>query len=109
MENPKKSQGDKKAPLHLLPPIALEEESWVHKIGADKYGEWNWRESHVDIMTYIGATMRHLMAISKGEDIDPESGRSHWAHIGANANIVLDSIHQGCLIDNRPLGQLELF
>lgn len=99
--DPKGAAGAKKCPLHLLAPHALRETAWVAKHGADKYGPYNWREAHVNATTYVGAIMRHLMAWSEGEDIDPESGRSHIAHIAASAFILIDAQQLGTLIDDR--------
>ena len=100
--DPKGDAGCKKAPLWLLPPKALEEASWVHKLGADKYGPWNWRKTRVKASTYISAIMRHLtLGWAKGEDIDTESGRSHLAHIVANCNILMDAQDHHCLDDDR--------
>jgi hypothetical protein len=45
--------------------------------------------------------MRHLNAWRDGEDVDPESGRSHIAHIAASCNILLDAEHCGTLQDER--------
>jgi hypothetical protein len=41
------------------------------------------------------------MAWFSGEDIDPESGVSHLAHVMACCNIVLDAKEHGKLNDNR--------
>ena len=101
-ENPKKSQGDAKVPLHLLTPAALEATARVMAHGARKYGPFNWRTTRIDLQTYIGATLRHLTAIMNGEDIDPDSHEDHWAHISANCNVVLDSKRHNVLDDNRP-------
>lgn len=99
--DPKGAVGATKCPLHLLPPDALRETAWVHKLGAEKYGPFNWRTHHVNATTYVAAIMRHLMAWSEGEDLDPESGRSHLAHIAASANILMDAQKHGSLIDDR--------
>ncbi len=87
--DPKGDIGATKAPLWLLPPVALEVASWAHKHGADKYGLFNWRENKVCASTYISAMMRHLNAWRDGEDNDPDSRVSHLAHIIASANILL--------------------
>lgn len=100
--DPKGHAGSLKAPLHLVPPFAMEQQAWVHKLGADKYTPWNWRETKVLSSTYVSATLRHLAAWRSGEDIDPESGRSHLAHIMANAAILLDCQRYGTLDDDRP-------
>jgi hypothetical protein len=99
--DPKGAAGAIKCPMHLLPAAALQETAWVHGFGAARYGPWNWRESKVNATTYVAAIMRHLDAWREGEDLDPESGRSHLAHIAASVNILLDSQTHGCLIDDR--------
>jgi hypothetical protein len=100
--DPKGEVGKTKAPMELLPAYALIETAWVHGLGAAKYGRYNWRSNEVNASTYVSAIMRHLMAWQTGEDIDPESGRSHLAHIAAGCNILMDSAEYGTLIDDRP-------
>lgn len=100
--DPKGEAGQKKAPLWLLPAVALEEAAWVHKLGVDKYGPWNWRKTSVKASTYISAIMRHLiLQWATGQDTDAESGRSHLAHVIACCNILLDAQKHGCLADDR--------
>jgi hypothetical protein len=99
--DPKGAAGNKKAPMNLLPPHALEQTSWVHKFGSERYGPYNWRVTGVCASTYVSAIMRHLNAWRDGEDVDPESGRSHIAHIAASCNILLDAEHCGTLQDDR--------
>lgn len=100
-ENPKKSEGDQKEPVHLMPAQTIIQTSRVLAHGAEKYGEFNWRSTEIDLQTYIGATLRHLLAIMEGEDVDPDSGEDHWAHISANAAVVIDSKVHGFVRDNR--------
>ena len=99
--DPKGAAGAKKCPLWLIPPHPMEEVAWVHKLGADKYGPFNWRENKVCASTYISAIMRHLNQWRDGKDLDPESNRSHLAHIATSCNIVMDAMHRGTLIDDR--------
>ena len=73
----------------------------MHKLGADKYGIFNWRQTGVCASTYISAIMRHLDQWRDGEDMDAESGYSHIAHIAASCNILLDAQHCGKLRDDR--------
>lgn len=101
-QNPKAAEGAKKAPLHLLPPVALEQIAWAHKAGSDIYGPFNWRTQPIQMTTYVAALLRHTLAWAGGEDIDPKSGLSHLAHIGANVNLLLDAAHCGTLVDDRP-------
>tara|TARA_A100001037_G_scaffold287811_1_gene297746 strand:- start:407 stop:724 length:318 start_codon:yes stop_codon:yes gene_type:complete len=93
-----------KVPLHLLPPAFNREVAHALKHGADKYGPWNWREEGRRLLasTYIGAIRRHLDAWQDGEDIDPESGQAHLAHIAASVAILLDAQEHGTFEDDRP-------
>jgi len=99
--DPKGANGAKKAPLHLLPPVAMEQTAWVHKLGQEKYGAFNWRSNNVCATTYVSAMRRHLGAWQDGEDLDPESTISHLAHIAASCNILMDAIKCGTLVDDR--------
>lgn len=100
--NPKDLVGARKPPLHLVPAAANILESLVLRHGADKYGEFNWREKRIKISEYIAATQRHLSSWFDGEDIDPESGQSHLAHARATLSIALDAISRDSFIDDRP-------
>jgi len=100
--DPKGEAGRKKAPMELLPAVALEETAWVHGLGAEKYGRYNWRSRDVCASTYVSAILRHLMAWQEGQDMDPESGRSHLAHIAAGCNILMDASANLRLVDDRP-------
>ena len=104
-QDPKGKAGEAKTPLHLLPPVFMAAVAWVLKLGAKKYGPWNWRETKVECQTYVGAIRRHLDAWQDGEDIDPESGQSHLAHVAASVAILLDAEANGTLADNRPLNK----
>lgn len=101
INDPKGEPGSKKAPMWLLPPVALEQTAWVHKLGNDKYGPFNWRKTGVCATTYVSAIMRHLNAWRDGEDRDPESGISHIAHIATGCNILMDADACGTLQDDR--------
>jgi hypothetical protein len=99
--DPKKTAGESKAPLFLLPVALMDETSWVLKSGAAKYGAFNWRKNKVCASTYISAIMRHLNKWREREDLDTESGRSHLAHIAANCAILMDAAQHGTLEDDR--------
>jgi hypothetical protein len=68
-----------KVPLGLLPPGPLTEIAWVLDHGAKKYGRDNWRGGMKWTRLY-SAVLRHLFAWARGENNDPETGRSHLAH-----------------------------
>lgn len=99
--DPKGAIGATKTPLALIPSFAMEQTAWVHRLGSDKYGPFNWRDTGVCATTYVAAIMRHLNAWRDGEDLDPESGISHIAHIACSCNILLDAQNCGTLQDDR--------
>jgi hypothetical protein len=101
LNDPKGAAGALKTPLGLIPSCAMEQTAWVHQLGLEKYGIFNWRDTGVCAITYVNAIMRHLNAWRDGEDLDPESGMSHLAHIACNCNILMDAEHCGKLQDNR--------
>ena len=99
--DPKGAAGALKTPLGLIPPYAMEQTAWVHKLGAEKYGPFNWRKTGVCASTYVNAILRHLNAWRDGETVDPESGISHLAHVACSCNILLDAGFCGTLQDDR--------
>lgn len=101
-ENPKAIYGRAKPSLGLIPGAAMIEEAGVYQLGAEKYGPFNWRKDPVESMTYVHATLRHLYSWVDGENLDPESRRSHLAHARACLGILIDAEANGKLIDDRP-------
>lgn len=67
--------------MDLLDPLALEGLATVLTFGAQKYAAHNWRKGIANTRL-IAAMLRHLFAIMRGEDIDPESGLPHIDHVG---------------------------
>lgn len=100
--NPKTVFGAAKCPLHLVPPSAVQAEAWAFKLGAEKYGPYNWRDIPVTASTYLAAALRHIQAYQDGEDLDPESGRPHLGHARACLAILIDAGDVGALNDDRP-------
>ena len=101
-DNPKDIFGDKKPPVWLVPASATLFEAEVFRLGAAKYGPYNWREKKVRATVYIAAALRHIFSALDGEDIDPESGQPHMAHARACMGIYLDALATGNLVDDRP-------
>lgn len=75
-----KNDGEKPR-MDLLDPLALEGLAAVLTFGAKKYAAHNWRKGIANTRL-IAAMLRHLFAIMRGEDIDPESGLPHIDHVG---------------------------
>lgn len=102
-ENPKTKAGAKKPSLFsVIPTAALLHLGEVMRLGANKYGPFNWRETPVPAETYVDAIGRHLLSWQDGESTDPESGMSHLAHIMASCAILIDAEENGMLNDDRP-------
>ena len=87
----------------LLPPTALVEVSKVLAHGAEKYEAHNWRQVD-DRERYTGACLRHLLAHMSGEDVDPDSGLPHLAHLACNALFLVEASVLGLGKDTRPKG-----
>lgn len=62
----------------------------VATYGAKKYTKRGWRTVPDGIERYSEAMMRHLLAHSAGEMMDPESNHTHMAHVCWNALAVLE-------------------
>ncbi len=100
--NPKTRVGALKAPVHLVPFLAILELASAFADGAKKYAPFNWREEKISVSVYQGAIMRHLAAYIDGEDIAPDSGVHHLSHIMACCAMMRDAESVGMLIDDRP-------
>jgi hypothetical protein len=61
----------------------LVESSYVWDYGAKKYAAWNWAKGMAWSVP-MACISRHVMAILKGEELDPESGCTHWGHVVCN-------------------------
>ena len=100
--DPKASAGAKKLTFQTLSPAALAEAAEVMRLGARKYGAYNWAQQPMKASIYYDAMMRHVMAWWAGEDRDPESGLLHTAHALCCAMILVEQARAGTLIDDRP-------
>ena len=101
--NPKTAAGAAKPALFsVIPTAALLHLGEVMKLGADKYGPFNWRETPVPAETYVDAMGRHMLSWQDGENLDPESKKSHLAHVMACCAIIIDAMENDMLDDNRP-------
>ena len=102
-KNPKTEIGrTKPAMISVIPTASLLHLGEVMKLGATKYGAFNWRDTPVPAEVYVDAAMRHLLSWFDGEDKDPESGMSHLGHVMACCAIIIDAQENGMLDDNRP-------
>lgn len=100
--NPKHAAGAARPNYRHVPASGLYAVGKVMDLGAAKYGPFNWRSTGLCLQTYIDAIRRHTDALAGGQNIDPESGESHMAHVAACALLVLDCIDRRNLVDDRP-------
>lgn len=68
-----------KARIDLIAPEMLFGTADILAFGAAKYSERNW-EKGMSWSRPFGALMRHMWAWWSGEQIDPETGKSHLWH-----------------------------
>lgn len=76
----------------LIHPIAQEGLVKVLTKGSEKYSPRNW-EAGMSWSTVIASLKRHLAAVEKGEDYDPETGLLHVDHIQCNAHFLSAYYH----------------
>ncbi len=76
----------------LIPPAALEAEARLWMFGQKKYGRDNWRKFWGDdtMNVILASAMRHLIAMQRGEIIDPDSGLPHAAAVRCNMAMALE-------------------
>jgi hypothetical protein len=89
-----------KVELSLVPTVLTEEVAKVLMFGAQKYDKHNWRKGFA-WTSVMNSMMRHVNAWLDGEDLDPESGLPHLAHIGCNVAFLLEFRKYGMGIDDR--------
>lgn len=99
--NPKDAIGSDKVPMHLWPKTATVLGVMGLLDGALKYGRSNWRAVGVRASIYYDAIDRHMSAWFEGEDIDPDSGLPHLAHVLATTAILVDAIAGDRFRDDR--------
>ena len=104
-DNPKAALGLAKVPLHLVSPFGLAHEADAMRDGAEKYGAWNFREVPISAAVYIAACKRHLDLWAMGQERASDSGVHHLGHAKACLGLILDSQHNGNLVDDRPKGR----
>ena len=69
--------------------------------GGEKYAPFNWAKG-MNYSVSTGSLLRHVKAILLGEEIDIESGETHWAHILCNVMFLSYHAHNFPELDDRP-------
>jgi hypothetical protein len=105
LPDPKPAGGTKfdknKPDFSLIDPYAMDGLAAVLTFGKVKYGAYNWLKGIV-YSRLIAATERHLNAIKKGEDIDPESNLPHVDHAMCNLMFLSRFMKTKPELDDRP-------
>jgi len=78
-EKGRKFDGEKTR-WNLIPWEQLEYVAEVLTLGAEKYEDDNWKRVPMAGPRYFAAAFRHIIATTKGEWVDPETGKPHLAH-----------------------------
>lgn len=95
-----KKYDTKKVRVELLDPEWLEAVGQVLTFGSTKYTPDNWRGG-ITYIRLIGAALRHLLAIMRNEDTDPESGLPHTAHLSCCAMFLFWMMKHRTDLDDR--------
>ncbi len=91
-----------KVRMDLLPIRPLKDVAEILTYGADKYGSDNWREGKpIAHSRHYAGIQRHLMAYWSGEDLDPETGKSHLAHAACGLLFFLELSKSHPELDDR--------
>lgn len=88
----------------LMPGVGLAHMAHAMMDGAFKYDPYNWRSAKVRSMIYLSAGSRHWLDFADGEDLAEDSECHHLGHFMSCGGIILDALHTGNLIDDRPPG-----
>lgn len=75
--------------LHLFPISLIESVGYILTLGAIKYKERNW-EVGMPYSRAYDALFRHMNAWADGENLDPDTKRSHLHHAACNIAFLIE-------------------
>jgi hypothetical protein len=99
-------KGKKDEELGAVDPTALRILARVAAFGGKKYERSNYLKGY-DWSLSFDALQRHALAFWEGEDLDPESGLPHTAHISWHALALTSFLTRGIGTDDRFKGSGE--
>lgn len=103
--NPKDAAATTRLDLSLWPDAASAYGALAMTEGDLKYGGYNFRDTGVQSSVYVAALRRHIAKWYNGEEADPKTNVPHLANAIACLGVLIDSIVQGNLNDDRPPAQ----
>jgi len=92
--------------FELIPPELLIGVGEVLTFGAKKYSDRNW-EKGMDWSRVYGALLRHLTAWWGGQDLDPETNKSHLWHAGCCLTFLMTYEQRQVGKDDRPRKEIK--
>jgi hypothetical protein len=100
--NPKDQAAVDRAPVGLVPGVALLEESMAWFEGLLKYGAHNYAIKGIRSSVYVFAAGRHILKWWFGQQRDSVTRVHHLGSARACLGAILDAEHRGKLEDDRP-------
>ena len=79
---------DHKLDPTLVPVEMIEAAAHVMQHALTKYPRDNWKKVNDARQRYTAALWRHLIAMQRGEEMDPDSGQPHLWHVAANVSML---------------------
>lgn len=99
MEGRKDDQG--KTRIELIPPSLVFAVGDILTFGAKKYADRNW-EQGIKWSRVFGGLMRHMWSWWRGENLDPETGKSHLWHAACCLAFLIEYETTHPELDDRP-------
>jgi len=99
------NEGKPKLSYILQFPHAIEAVARIMELGAEKYGDGNWKLGGKPDKEYLDSMMRHLRSFMDGEKYDQDSGCSHIGHATWNLLALIELNHPNELYDQEIFGE----
>ncbi len=80
-----------KPTLSMIPSELLEGTALAFEYGSRKYSRDNFRKG-LKVSRTLDAALRHIVAFTNGERLDPESGLNHLYHAAASLGMALNTL-----------------
>lgn len=99
-------KGAKDEAYSMIPWEQMREVARVYLMGAKKYSRDNWRKGY-DWSLSFDSLIRHAEAFWSGENLDPESGLPHPAHVVFHCLTLMYFMEHHPELDDRFISKIE--